>query len=128
MKSARISITSSRQAEPGPSRGFPLSLARADRTLLSAMLAIALPMRRCCKVRLEALLSIDSRIKHIFVVIPENESGAAAARDPHLAQLAVRGGTLARPGALVYSTFGVLDHMQVEIFGLSDLLMWPIDR
>jgi hypothetical protein len=40
--------------------------------------------------------SPGSPIKHIFVVILENESGSAAARDPYLGQLAARGATLTR--------------------------------
>lgn len=38
--------------------------------------------------------SVDPRIKRVFVVVLENESGAAAARDPYLAQLAASGATL----------------------------------
>ena len=38
--------------------------------------------------------SVDPRIQHVFVVVLENESGAAAARDPYLAQLAASGSTL----------------------------------
>jgi hypothetical protein len=42
----------------------------------------------------DASPSAYTGIKHIFVVILENESGASAARDPYLAQLAARGATL----------------------------------
>ncbi|HXU23623.1 MAG TPA: alkaline phosphatase family protein, partial [Tepidiformaceae bacterium] len=38
--------------------------------------------------------AVDPRIKRVFVIVLENESGAAAARDPYLAELAGRGATL----------------------------------